>query len=357
MTTDAKALVIGAATRLGATLLGKLVEQGTPVLATDFSSRINMLKDLCGALDPGGSIIQSAALPIGSNREWLTPTIKEALSGHNVRIFHLVHSRNRTRATHEIRDRNILSCKQTLSLARQTKKLESVTVVTDVGLIGDYRGRFSENWLEVGQIPFDEVDRSSLEVEAMCLSEKQLPIIRARVGLPSDPQDLPHIHKLMHPAAKVVVPTMEALKRLPRFISIPSSIANGSLAPLSPTDWVARVLVHFSGLSEAAGKAFHLVIDSPPTMEEILKHISQKYDGARLRGGLPILPILRKFGIIPGMKEFSRRQADQLASWWSPHRYCLTHNELDTTLLRKYLPEELRQPEWKDLKSSYFRFF
>ncbi|MCP4603557.1 MAG: hypothetical protein GY847_24070 [Proteobacteria bacterium] len=350
-------LVFGAATRLGAAVVQQLAtdkEGGHSIIAVDRSSERTILGYLRSSLGSAAERVDVALYDPGKPELGLDSSVKQRIKDETSRIIHLAHIRDRTLAASEIRKHNLEVCTGILDFARAATYLESLIVVTDVGLTGDYPGCFSESWADVGQVPFDEVDRSSLEVEVACLGASGLPIVRARVGLLSDIDGLSP--STWRSAAEVLLPSIRYLRRLPRFLGIPSAVAKGSLAPLTPTKWAAQALVHLSQNSRAPGNAVHLVSAPPPMMEEVLASLTHQVGGAKLRGGLPI-GLIEHIGKIPGLTKAAKQQADHVASWWTPHRYCLSRNELDTFWLKSLLPETLFPPLWREIETVFFRYF
>ena len=349
------ALVLGAASPLGAAVLLHLKRVGgvLPIVA-DLRERRDSLLALVSELGYGKGEIEIATLDPGKIAFGFEGSFLRRIKESTQWVFHLAHTRDRTLPVSEVGHTNRVLLEQVLSLGRKVKDLKSIVIVTDVGLCGDFPGKFSENWIDVGQIPFDEVDRSSREVEIVCSQDSQLPIVRARVGLLSDLEELSALAGHWRPAAQVLLSSIKLFKKLPNFINISTAVAKGSLAPLTPTDWAGQAIVHLSTNPEAVGKAVHLVISPPPSMEKVLDSLSKQVGGAKIRGGLPV-GLIKVFGIIPGMMETVRRQADHIASWWTPHRYCLSRNELDTTTAEELLPESMFPPTWWETKAVFFR--
>jgi nucleoside-diphosphate-sugar epimerase len=347
------ALILGAASPLGCAVMQFLATAGISVIATDSKVHTDFLYDFKSRMgDEGDGItvitgeMDDATFEIGS-------VLEKELENKSTRIFYFAHISNRHLASSEIKSKNRLLRNRLFDMARQIADLQSLIVVTDVGLVGDYPGQFSENWVDVGQMPFDEVDRSSIGLEKACLqaiSEHQLPIVRARIGLLFNYEELPFSERATHwkSAAEELIPSIKLLSKFPRFMSIPSAVSKGSLAPLTPIAWATDAIVRISTEPRAIGKAFHLVIDPPPTMEDVLKRITESAGGAKIKGGLPV-SLLGKLGIIPGFKETVRRQADQIASWWTPHRYCLSKNEMDTENVRDMLPDLIFPASWEEI--------
>lgn len=346
------ALVLGAATRIGAPLIRCLVDAGfTHLFLADTANRQQTLHALTtrfGLTDAAATLI---SMQVDTPFAGIDENTRRHLAGAPTTLFHLAHSRDRSLAGSDIRAHNSLMLERVLSIGYALEHVDAIVAVTDVGLVGDYPGRFSESWLDVGQTPFDEVDRSSIEIEMACLQETALPIIRARVGLTLDSIQMTDLEASWPPPTEVLLRSVHFLKRLPRLLSVPVMVAKGSLAPISPADWTAEALVAISGNPSAVGTAVHLVIDSPPTMNHVLDEFSRRIGGPRIRGGLPA-DMVAKLGVVPGFREMARRNADQIASWWTPHRYCLSRNDLDTAHRRELLSNTLFPPTWASLKNT-----
>jgi nucleoside-diphosphate-sugar epimerase len=354
MTTKSNmALILGAASPLGCTVMRLLVTDGVSVIATDTASHGDFLADFKSSLGADGERIYIQTGEMDDATFGMGSVLEKQLDDRPARIFSFVHIRDRKLTSSDIKRRNRLIRTRLLDTVRRIANLQSLVVVTDVGLIGDYPGRFSENWVDVGQIPFDEVDRSSIGLEKACLQafqEHELPIVRARTGLLFNYKELPFTEKAPHwkSAAEELIPSIKVLGKFPRFLSIPSAVTKGSLAPLTPIAWAAKAIVRLSIEPQAVGKAFHLVLDPPPSMEDVLKCITESAGGAKIKGGLPVT-LLGKLGIVPGFKETARRQSDQIASWWTPHRYCLSKNELDTHNVTEILSEQNIPLSWEEV--------
>ena len=210
---------------------------------------------------------------------------------------------------------------------------------------------FSEAWTDAGQTPFDDVDKSSLQIELACIEEKRLPIIRYRTGLTLLPPALSSMFPHWRKTSNVLLSSVQWLARLPRFVTVPAAMAEGARAPITPADFAAKVMLHFAAAQKGIHEAFHLVVDPKPPMEEVLRCAADVLGGARIRGGLPI-NLIAKLGKVPGFRETARRNADQVAAWWTPHRYCLSKNDVDTAHLQAHLPPTLHLPSWDEVKSQ-----
>jgi hypothetical protein len=351
------ALVLGAASPLGTAVLRQLLKEGdSEVIAADHRENAAFLVDAKPDFRDAGDRLTIKSFRINELDERFGLGLKRSVEERLTRIFYLAHQRNRTLSASTIKQQNRAMRDSLFRLAHRAVNLKSLVVLSDVGLIGDYPGRFSESWVNVGQIPFDEVDRSSASLETACQREsKRLPITRARVGLLSNLRGVP-VRSPGSPewksAAEVLLPAIRVIKRLPRFFTIPFAVASGSLAPLTPTAWAAEALVSLSRIPHSAGKAFHLVVDPPPLMEDVLRSMTGVVGGARVKGGVPV-GLIRKLGIFPGLKESARRQGDHLASWWTPHRYCLSRNALDISNTREILPANLKPLSWNEAEKLF----
>ncbi len=349
------ALMLGSASPIGAGLIQWFAKSDEELLVlADTARHLHAVHQLIRLydLDPKRTVVarMDPDLPFAG----IPQEIVDRLGRHRVALYHLAHIRNRELPAFEIRSRNDLMLDRAFALASKFPSLDKLLVVTDVGLIGDYPGRFSESWLNVGQTPFDEVDRSSLTVELNCIATLDLPIVRARIGLCFGPAGIPERAAVWPSGDKELVKSTDFFTKLPSFIRIPVAIASKSLAPLTPVSWAAESLARLSAMPESTGNAYHLVLDAPPPMEEVLYEASVLAGGAKIRGRLP-LDAISMLGIIPGFRETARRNADQIASWWTPHRYCLSRNDLDTSALKALLPEERPAPSWRELKRLFFR--
>jgi hypothetical protein len=267
-------------------------------------------------------------------------------------IFHAAHCVNRSIAASDLHSRNTLLLERVFSIAYTIENLGVLTVITDVGLAGDYPGRFSEAWTDVGQTPFDDVDKSSLQIELICLEEKRLPIIRGRAGLTLLPKGASDLLADTQAPSAVLLGSVSRLAKLPRFITLPAAVAEGCLAPVTPSDWAAAALMHLVREKKGIGEAHHLIVTPKPPMQTLLDAATELLGGPRIKGGLPTDAIAR-LGRIPGLKEIARRNADQVSAWFTPHRYCLSRNDLDTSRLESLLPSSLWAPSWSLVKNSF----
>ncbi len=355
-----RTLILGAASKLGAAVMREAAAAETSsqsIIAADLSSRRGALDALRSSLGPSAAerVFVANYDPEKPSLGFDSSLIEEIHQGVT-QVFHMAHTRNRTRSASDIKQHNSNMCRQVLDLARKMSALDALVVVTDVGMTGDYPGRFSENWIDVGQVPFDEVDRSSMEVELAFAQASDLPILRARAGILSDDDRFQSVPEHWRSAAAVLLPSIRLLRMLPGFLSIPSAVTRGSRAPLTPTRWAARALVHLARHPDFPGRAVHLVVTPPPSMDKVLETLSKRAGGARIRGGLP-LGLIENIGKIPGLTEATRRQVDHLSSWWTPHRYCLSKNQLDTSLARSMLSRSLNPPSWGEVKERFFLQF
>jgi hypothetical protein len=346
-------LVIGAASPLGATLLDHLVKTTEGgILAMDASSRVAILRDYI--VRYGTERVDIAVGEASTGVDALRPELAQALRKDIFTIYNLSFDFNRRRASQALRRANESSIRFAISLARMAENLVSFINVSDIGIAGDYPGRFYESWLDVSQRFLDEVDATSLLAEK-ALMDTQLPVVRARIGLLSDPD--PDLFKYpgWPSAARILVPTLPLLQHLPRMMSIRTIVEDGSLAPVSPLPWAARALATLGGQPAAIGKAVHLVLGEPIPMIDLLEELHQAVGGAKVKGGLPV-KLLDAVAQMPGVSEALRRRFDQLSSLWTPHRYCLSRNDFDTAIAQTLLTKTLPEPRWEDARLLFFRF-
>ncbi len=344
------ALVFGAASSLGAAVSCAVTPKDYDylLLAAPGSERPAVSALISGMKMPRESI-RIEETDISAPSTGLSQTAFNIMDKCETDIFHIASRLDRTLSASAIYEHNALALLKILEIGRTIKQVGCITVITDVGLSGDYPGKFSESWTDVGQTPFDDVDKSSLQIEKLCLEQEDLPIIRARTGLLlSNPEQLKKT-KGRQSLSETLLGSVKWLSKLPRFITLPSAVAQGCLAPITPTDWAAKVLIHMASQKKGIGAAHHLVIDPKPPMENLLRMAANQLGGAQIKGGLPV-NLVTKLGLIPGLKETARRNADHLASWWTPHRYCLSQNDLDTTRTKALLSPELQIPQWNDVK-------
>jgi nucleoside-diphosphate-sugar epimerase len=167
------ALILGAASPLGCAVMWLLVTEGVSVIATDNASRTDFLNDFKTRLGAAGERIRIVTGELEDATFGLGSVLDKELDDRSARIFSFAHIRDRHLTSSDIKRKNRLIRTRLLDTARHMTNLQSLVVITDVGLIGDYRGRFSESWVDVGQIPFDEVDRSSIGMEKACLQAFQ----------------------------------------------------------------------------------------------------------------------------------------------------------------------------------------
>lgn len=347
------ALVLGAFSPIGAALLLEpRFKRYDHVVLAENRSRHYFIREMLAKLSNKPSNVTISPLDATKPFAGLEVLSKPLSKADSVDIFYLAHLRDRGLGATEVREHNRLMFDRVLSMAYKMPSVHAVLIVTDIGLTGDYPGRFSENWVDVGQTPFDEVDRSSLEVELSCLREDAFPIIRVRVGLVLNPKGVIAAPTEYWPnICETVVGIAPVLRKLPRFVKLPVAAAKGALAPITPSELAAMLLL--SSCEEIASSgAFHAVIDPSPTIAQVLNVASRCVGGARLKPGLPVDKVA-KLGKIPGLKELARRNADQIAAWWTPHRYCLSRNEVDTSKVRKLVPEFRKLYDWTTLETRF----
>ena len=181
------ALLLGAASRLGAALMRSLDKAGfTHAVLADQRERRFALEALASMFGRKAKSTTIAIMDPEKPFAGLGDQLLGRLDDAPLAVFHLAHSRDRRLPAADIRRLNPLMLERALSISYRAGQLTSLVVVTDAGLVGDYPGCFSEGWIDVGQTPFDEVDRSSLAAELTCTEDQTIPIIRARVGMVLD---------------------------------------------------------------------------------------------------------------------------------------------------------------------------
>ncbi len=336
-------LVLGAASKLGYALSSHLLETTSndhTIIAADVTAnRIALEK---WRASQGTERIVCAEYSTDAPFLGFSSLLQDRIKSRVTRVFNVAHLWDRRQKDVFIKRHNTDLCRRVIAAARTMERLESVVVFTDVGLVGDYPGKFSEGWLDVGQTLLDEVDRTSLEVERTYTAEAELPVVRARIGLLSDSASLLESERT---AAETLVPFVKIIKKMPRFLSVPVFVRNDSLAPLTPTGWAARSASNLAADPRSLGRSVHLIVAPSPETIDVLAKVCELAGGARIKRGL-LSSYTKVAEIMPGLSETTKRQADQVASLWTPHRYCLSRNDLDTSGLLELLSDKGRLPSW-----------
>jgi hypothetical protein len=347
------AVVLGAASPIGAALALAVdpSEYGLLILAAEAADE-PVLVALSKRVRCPVSKIRFAALDIAKPFAGIENTLLKETFDLTTDIFHAAHCMDRSTSASDLHPLNALMLERVFSIAYTVKHLGIVSVITDVGLVGDYPGRFSETWTDVGQTPFDDVDKSSLQAERICMEEKGLPIMRWRTGLTLLPKVASDLLDRKYVTSDVLLGSVRWLSKLPRFVTLPAAVAEGSFAPITPSDWAAAAILHLVRERNGVGEARHLIIDPKPRMQSVLDAAAESLGGARIRGGLPT-DAIATLGKIPGFREIARRNADQVSAWFTPHRYCLSRNDLDTSRLTAVLPPSLKAPTWAEVRSDF----
>lgn len=351
-------IVIGGASPLGVCLVEHISRTSDiDIIVIDEPSRFEFIEHLAEALtdDP---LVRGRVTAMSWRQEngfpYLPSQIVRELAADARYVLEVGFQRDRSVDSFSILHRNPSLFRLALEIAGNASSIESLVITTDVGVTGDYPGRFYENWTDAEQAPFDAVDATSLDVEKLAL-QSQVPIVRGRLGVLSDP-DRPILWgKHWKPAALTLLPHLHILRRLPRHFAIPMAIAEKCKAPLTPIEWAARALWALAQNPHAVGSAFHLIMWHKPSMIDVLQALTARADGARITNRLPRRSV-EGLSRMPGMHEIVRVRFDHMASFWTPNRYCLSVNDLDTSLSETVLGAGVAPPSWGTHRETFFKY-
>ncbi len=239
----------------------------------------------------------------------------------------------------------VQSHKRVFDLARRLPHLERLIVLSSTDIVGDYSGRFYEDWLDVGQSFTSERSREVMEAETYARdAASHLPVVlvrhallvgHSRTGQTGCNAGLTRLFGLS-----------DRLSHLPSFIHPPGPAEGARYLTVSPIDYVADGIVELAFNEKVSpGKTYCLADPDPPTLAEfwetLLDRIGAPTSGVKL-------PVEDRGPVGTVVQTFLRNGARLLQTVGmkdGPWAYLLQRGEHDVSNARSTLePEGVRCP-------------
>ena len=235
--------------------------------------------------------------------------------------------------------------KRVFDLARRLPDLARLLVLSSTDIIGDFSGRFYEDWLDVGQSFSSEKGRQVKEAECYARdAASHLPVILVRHALL-----VGHSHTGQTECTAGLTRLFgltNGLTHLPSFMHPPGPAEGARYLTVSPIDYVAEGIVELTFNEEVSAKStFCLADPDPPTLSEfwetLLDRIGAPTSGVRL-------PIEEKGPVGLVVQRFVRNGARLLKTMGikdGPWVYLLQRGDHDVSNARRTLePAGVRCP-------------
>jgi len=276
---DHTVFVTGATSLLGRLVVRELLARGCRVVALLRTSSPFTETTIAASLEGGGGVPWER-LSVLRGDVWepdlgLGPSIPSMLAEVGT-ILHLA----RPRASEEpLLGARAKGVDGVIELARRHGSIRRLVVLSTTDVTGDYKGRFYEDWLDIGQKLSTQLARDTIEAER-----------RARQGASYVPiRVVRHAQLVGHSCTGLfecdagfsrVFPWGELAARLPSFVHPPAPAEGHRFVTISPVDYVAEGLVEIA-LSSELGESMTFCLADPasPTLAELFELVLDRVGG------------------------------------------------------------------------------
>ncbi len=157
---------------------------------------------------------------------------------------------------------------EVIDLARRIPGLERLVVLSSTAVVGDFSGRFYEDWLDIGQSFPSKKAREVMEAELYAReAAERLPVIIARHALPVGHSRTGQTE--CEAGVSRLFALVERLSRLPSFVHPPGPAQGQRFLTVSPVDFVAEGIAELAFSDEVRpGETYCLADPHPPTLAE-----------------------------------------------------------------------------------------
>jgi len=276
-------IINGATSIIGKVLLLRLIEKGALDKGYYFfiATRPSSLRELRDYIERVESLYPElkgryciSAIEVTSPGWDLSYEEREELYQTVSHIIHLASIRENKKYAFETNTRGI---ETTISLARRCKNLKKLIYVSSVFINGDYRGRFYEDWLDIGQNFPNKLNRSFYIAEKYLRALfKILPINILRIGFIINDIEVKELE--LYPCCDREIESLIKLIKRSAFIlkELPNFYLSDSCLPLTPLTLLSELLsTLILKKIEVEGKTFCIIDPSNITLDSfILKLLS-----------------------------------------------------------------------------------
>lgn len=233
-----------------------------------------------------------------------------------------------------LEDVNVRGTDQLLAFAHRLTNLRMFAHISSSFVSGDYPGRFYEDWLDVGQTFSNPVARSKFVAESHVRSAaRSLPVVvlrpgflvgEASTGVCDEDRGL---FPLFHLASRIT-------GGFPVWLPMVAPDGGDRYVPITPNDYAADATLAILCEPANAGRTFCLVDPRPPTVRDLVDHLSEMLGRPLYRvpvGLLTRIPLLGPGRLLGSGHAVTKRFGGTPISLY----FLLLRNEYDTANTRR----------------------
>jgi thioester reductase-like protein len=354
-------LLTGATGFFGRSLLGTLARAGHRVHALVPPESRPSLKALVARL--GRDDREAAGLVEPLVGGMTSPGLgldAETLEALAPRVGWVVHAASATEPATDpdvLEDVNVRGTDQLLAFAHRLEGLKMFAHISSSFVSGDYPGRFYEDWLDVGQTFSNPVARSKFVAEShVRAAARSLPVVvlrpgflvgEARTGTCDEDRGLFPLFAL---AARLA-------DHLPVWLPVMAPDGADRFVPITPNDYAAEATLAILAEGKNAGSTFCLVDPRPPTLRDLVDHVSDMVGRPLYRVPVRLLtriPLLGPGRLLGSGHAVTKRFGGSPISLY----FLLLRNEYDTANSSGALASSgVSCPPFETYLKQYFDYF
>jgi thioester reductase-like protein len=174
-----------------------------------------------------------------------------------------------------------------------------VHYLSTIAVSGDFRGRFYEDDLDVGQRLGTPYAETKFQAEALARARREdLPIDIYRPAAVLGDSRTGEADRIEGPS--VFFGLIPWLRRMPSWIPLFGPGFSRTYVHAAPVDFVVDALVRIAAREAPSGQTYCLTDPQPLMLPDFIKTVVDLAGGPRMRGSLPLDPLLRALRL-PGL--------------------------------------------------------
>jgi thioester reductase-like protein len=281
----------------------------------------------------------------------------EALAPSIAWIVHTASATEPATSPDVLEDVNVRGTDQLVAFAHRLTNLRMFAHVSSTFVSGDYPGRFYEDWLDVGQTFSNPVARSKFAAEShVHAAARSLPVVVLRPGFLTGEASTGACDE-----DRGLTPLFSLASRLtaglPVWLPVVAPDGADRYVPITPNDYAATATLAILSEPSNAGRTFCLVDPRPPTVRELVDHLSDMLGRPLYRvpvGLLTKIPLLGPGRLLGSGHAVTKRFGGSPVSLY----FLLLRNEYDTANTRGALESTgVSCPPFDVYLKQYFDYF
>ncbi|MBW2260814.1 MAG: SDR family oxidoreductase [Deltaproteobacteria bacterium] len=256
-----------------------------------------------------------------------------------------------------LEDVNVRGTDQLLAFAHRLTGLKMFAHVSSSFVSGDYPGRFYEDWLDVGQTFSNPVARSKFTAEShVRAAARSLPVVVLRPGFLAGEASTGACDEDRGLFPLFAMAT-RLTGRLPVWLPVLAPEGADRYVPITPNDFASEATLAILSQPSNAGSTFCLVDPRPPTVRDMVDHLSDMVGRPLYRVPVRLLtriPLLGPGRLLGSGHALTRRFGGSPISLY----FLLLRNEYDVANTTQALSGTgVSCPPFESYLKQYFDYF